>query len=73
MPKTSTAASAATPAPRTKRTRRATTLGRRSRRAATSTVSHEQIAVRAYEIHLSDTAGDPFEDWLAAERELARG
>jgi hypothetical protein len=69
MPKTSTTASAST-APRAKRARRATTLGRRARRTA-STVSHEQIAVRAYEIHLSDTAGDPLDHWLAAERELA--
>jgi hypothetical protein len=69
MPKTSTTASAST-APRAKRARRATTLGRRARRTA-STVSHEHIAVRAYEIHLSDTAGDPLDHWLAAERELA--
>jgi hypothetical protein len=73
MPKTSTTASASTAAPRAKRARRATTLGRRARRTASpvSTVSHEQIAVRAYEIHLSDTAGDPLDHWLAAERELA--
>jgi hypothetical protein len=70
MPKTSTTASASTAAPRAKRARRATTLGRRARRTA-SPVSHEQIAVRAYEIHLSDTAGDPLDHWLAAERELA--
>jgi hypothetical protein len=71
MPKTSTAASATTAAPRAKRARRATTLGRRARRAATSGVGHEQIAVRAYEIHLSDAAGGPLDHWLAAERELA--
>ncbi len=71
MSKTSTSASPSTAAPRTKRARRATTLGRRTRRAATHGVSHEQIAVRAYEIHLSDTDGDALDHWLAAERELA--
>jgi hypothetical protein len=70
MPKTSTTTSAATPAPRAKRARRVTRLGRRGGRGAT-TASHEQIAVRAYEMHLSDPAGDPLDHWLAAERELA--
>jgi hypothetical protein len=72
MPKTSTTASAVTAAPRAKRARRATALVRRRRRTATP-VSHEQIAVRAYEIHLSDAAGDPLDHWLTAERELAGG
>lgn len=36
-------------------------------------VSHEQIAMRAYEIYLSRGAagGSEVEDWLQAERELA--
>jgi hypothetical protein len=33
-------------------------------------VTHEQIAMRAYEIHLSGTGGDAVEQWLRAEREL---
>jgi hypothetical protein len=71
MSKTRTAASASTATPRATRTRRAATPGRRTRRAATSSVSHEQIAVRAYEIHRSGAAGGPLDHWLAAERELA--
>jgi hypothetical protein len=62
MPKT---AAATTAAPR-KRTRRTPSM-RRTRRA----ISHDQIALRAYEIHLSGVGGDPVEHWLRAERELA--
>ena len=34
-------------------------------------VSHEQIAMRAYEIYLSRGNGMALDDWLQAERELA--
>ena len=34
------------------------------------TVTHAQIAERAYFLHL-ERGGDAFENWLAAERELA--
>ncbi len=35
--------------------------------------THEQIAKRAYEIYLERgcTSGDPMQDWLRAEQELA--
>jgi len=33
-------------------------------------LSFEDIALRAYEIHLSGTGGDDTENWLRAEREL---
>jgi len=38
-----------------------------------STTTQEQIATRAYEIYLERGAipGDPMQDWLQAERELA--
>jgi len=39
---------------------------RRRKRA----VTHDQIAERAYFLHL-ERGGDPFENWLVAERELA--
>jgi hypothetical protein len=44
---------------------------RAPRRPAGAGVTHEQIAMRAYEIHLSGTGGDPVDHWLRAERELA--
>ena len=62
MPKTATASR-----PRTKRTRRPAASSRRTRRA----ISHDQIALRAYELHLAGVEGDPMEHWLRAERELA--
>jgi hypothetical protein len=38
---------------------------------STLDVTHEQIAVRAYHIYLErGYAGDQFEDWLTAERQL---
>lgn len=51
-------ASAATPKPKKSR--------------AVKTVSHEEIAKRAYEIYLerNGAPGNPFEDWTRAEREL---
>jgi hypothetical protein len=69
MPKTSTAGAAVTAPPHAKRARRAAAPARRSRRRAAA-VSHDQIAARAYEIHLSGAGGDPVEHWLRAEREL---
>ena len=33
-------------------------------------VTAEEIAVRAYEIHISGTGGDELENWLRAEKEL---
>jgi hypothetical protein len=32
-------------------------------------IAHDDIAVRAYYLHLEGTA-DPFENWFRAEREL---
>jgi hypothetical protein len=41
--------------------------------AKTSKPTQDQIATRAYEIYLErgSTPGDPMQDWLRAERELA--
>lgn len=33
-------------------------------------VTHQMIALRAYEIHLSGTGGSEFDNWVRAEREL---
>jgi Protein of unknown function (DUF2934) len=35
-------------------------------------VTHEQIALRAYELHRSGAEGDALAHWLAAERELLK-
>jgi hypothetical protein len=47
----------------------------KSKKAATqkSKPAQDQIAARAYEIYLERgaTPGDPMQDWLRAERELA--
>ena len=48
----------------------------KAKKAAVKTTSkpmHEQIAQRAYEIYLERgcTPGDPLQDWLRAEQELA--
>jgi hypothetical protein len=56
----------ATPA----RTARPTT---RPKPPAGGGATHEQIALRAYAIHLSGTGGDAVEHWLRAERELLGG
>ena len=50
------------PAPKTKKTT-----------AVKSTPTQDQIAARAYEIYLErgSIPGDPMQDWLRAERELA--
>lgn len=41
-------------------------------RAAKAAPTHEEIALRAYEIHLErgGAPGDALEDWIRAEREL---
>ena len=60
----------ATPkAPRIRRARR-TARAAREAIAAAGPVTHEQIATRAYEIHLAGGGGDALEHWLRAEREL---
>jgi hypothetical protein len=72
MPKTTTATKTAgeTGLPRAKRTRRAVRPSSRKRAAASAPVTHEQIALRAYELHLLGAGADPMENWLRAEREL---
>jgi hypothetical protein len=42
------------------------------RRKRTKAVAHEDIAVRAYYIHL-EGGHDPLENWVRAERELVDG
>ena len=67
MPKETTAKATAT-----KRVRR-TVKSATTRRRATSPVppvSHDQIALRAYELHLAGSDGDATAHWLRAEREL---
>jgi hypothetical protein len=63
---------AARPATRTPRAKRAVAAVKPSRRRAVpaAPVTHEQIALRAYEIHLEGTDGDALAHWLRAEREL---
>ena len=41
-----------------------------SRTRRTTRVTHDDIALRAYELHLGGGA-DAFENWITAERELA--
>ena len=69
MPKTTKTADEA-PQPRARRTRRAMKPSSRKRAAAPALVSHEEIALRAYELHLLGAGADPMENWLRAEREL---
>ena len=72
MPKTTTATKTAaeTAAPGAKRTRRIVRPSSRKRAAAPAPVTHEQIALRAYELHMLGVGADPMENWLRAEREL---
>ncbi len=72
MPKRTTKTAAAVPKRTARATKPAGTLRATTRRTATAgaAVTHEQIAQRAYEIHLSGTGGDALEHWLRAEREL---
>ena len=65
MPKDTTAAKTTT-----KRVRRAVKPTARKRGAAPARVTHDQIALRAYELHLLGVGADPMENWLRAEREL---
>jgi len=71
MPKDTTAKTTArtraAKAPAAKTARRAP----RKRAAAPAPVTHEQIAARAYELHLAGSEGDAMAHWLRAERELA--
>jgi hypothetical protein len=73
MPKTTaattTSAKTTEETPR-KRTRRVVKPSTRRRRVEPRPVSHEQIALRAYELHLLGQGQDPMENWLRAEREL---
>jgi hypothetical protein len=46
------------------------TIRRRRAAAAPAPITHEQIALRAYEIHLEGVEGDALAHWLRAEREL---
>jgi hypothetical protein len=66
MPKDPTAKATATK--RVRRTVKTATTRRRS--ASPPAVTHEQIAMRAYELHLAGTDGDAMAHWLRAEREL---
>jgi hypothetical protein len=70
MPKTTTQTAQETRKPRAGRTHRARRLSTRKRTAAR--VTHEQIALRAYELHLLGAGADPMENWLRAERELVQ-
>jgi hypothetical protein len=73
MPKKDTDATAAAPTTRAKRVRRAVKPAAARRRTAVAPVTHvthEQIALRAYELHLAGTEGDALAHWLRAEREL---
>ena len=67
MPKETTAKGTANK--RVRRTVKAAAAPRR-RAAAKAPVTHEQIALRAYELHLAGTDGDAMAHWLRAEREL---
>ena len=40
------------------------------RRKRVPTITHDDIAVRAYYLHL-EGGGDPLENWVRAEREFA--
>ena len=65
MPKDTTAKATAT-----KRVRRTVKTATSRRHASAKPVTHEQIARRAYELHLAGTDGDAMAHWLRAEREL---
>jgi hypothetical protein len=53
-----------------KRVRRAVKPAARKRAAAPAPITHAQIALRAYELHLLGAGADPMDNWLRAEREL---
>ena len=61
----------ATEAAATKKTAAKKTITRRTKKATEPIVlTWEDIATRAYYIHLEE-GGDPTENWIRAERELA--
>jgi hypothetical protein len=66
MPKDTATAKTST----TKRVRRAVKPVARKRGAAPARVTHDQIALRAYELHMLGAGIDPMDNWLRAEREL---
>jgi hypothetical protein len=66
MPKDATTAKTTT----AKRVRRAVKPAARKRAAAPASITHDQIALRAYELHLLGAGADPMDNWLRAEREL---
>ena len=59
------------PAKRTEKTSAKAPAARKpaTRRKRTPTVTHEDIAVRAYYLH-TEGGHDPHENWIRAEREL---
>ena len=48
---------------------------KKTKKAAAVKPTFDEIALRAYHIYLGrgSTPGDPMQDWLQAERELAEG
>ena len=68
MPKTTAKTADETPQPRVRRTRRAMKPSSRKRAAAPAPVSHEEIALRAYELHLLGAAARLRDDGLMARR-----
>ena len=68
MPKDTTAKATATK--RVRRTAKTATVRRRAT-SAPAPVTHEQIALRAYQLHVAGSDGDAMAHWLRAERELA--
>jgi hypothetical protein len=71
MPKDTTAKR--TTARRTATAKATSAVKRTTRRRtapAPAPITHDQIALRAYEIHLAGTEGDALAHWLRAEREL---
>ena len=54
------------------KTRKAPVRKPATRRAKRRAVTHEDVAFRAYELHLAGGA-DPFDNWVRAERELIAG
>ena len=55
---------------RTTTEKQATTTRKPTLRRRKQTVTYEQIAERAYFLHL-ERGGDAFDNWIVAERELA--
>ena len=70
MPKKNPTTAVAATKTRAKRVRRPAWRKRAEVAPAPAAVTHEQIALRAYELHLEGTGGDAMAHWLRAEREL---